>query len=309
MVEAFRLAREVDKLGSLSTVLHIYFRGILVGCADLVPGVSGATLAMLTGVYQHILSVLRAFNSETLKLLISGQWRDFGARLQLRFVAPLLLGILSGVYLAAGLVEYLSQRYPVSFWAFFCGLVAYTSAWMIRDLSFRKFGIFFLLGMVVSVWISVSEPASIMDEPDALVIFGSAALAVCATLLPGVSGSSVLLLIGQYRHFSSALHKLDWSFLCPFGLGLITGVLLFGRIVYRLWRSHPRSTLALLAGLMLGSIPRLWPWKRELDGMEWFMPAEYAVQVGAPHLFSACVSFCVAVLLVRLLAPKHPLDA
>ena len=289
-------------------ILGVYLRGLLIGCADLVPGVSGATLALLTGIYGRILDVLYACDRELLRLLLKGQLKKVFSRLQLPFVLPLLLGVLTSLLSLARGVKWLMVSYSVPFWAFFMGLALATAYWMLRDLPFMRRPVLLLglcLGVGIAVGLALLPTAAVAGGSGLLLFMLSAAVAICAMLLPGISGSLVLLLLGQYEVLVQALADFDVLLLGCFGLGAVLGLLTSGRLVRLLWRRYPQPTLSLLSGLVLGSMLRLWPWRL---GERFVLPAVYAESTSSPaYLGWAAVSLCLAVLLVLRLAPKTAL--
>ena len=287
------------------SLLRVYLKGLLIGCADLIPGVSGATLALLTGIYGRILEVLYALDVGALRLLLRGELRALSARLQTSFVLALLLGILSSLLLFARALRFCLEHYPIPFWAFFMGLIIAVSYTVYRDLPLRRHKyliLFVCLGLGLSLMTSFQPEGEAATEGHAWMLFLSGLLAVCAMLLPGISGSFVLVLLGKYRILIEALAIFEIDVLLIFCSGAVIGLLSFGRVIYLLWHRYPRYVLALIMGLMLGALPSLWPWKQ--DG-KWYGPWAYAEQVGEPsQLLMACLSVAFAGCLVLFFAPK-----
>lgn len=287
------------------TWLGTYLRGMLVGAADLVPGVSGATMALLTGIYGRILAVLYACDKSMLQMLLQGQLRACFARLQGTFVLPLLLGMLSSLLLLSKVVHVLLNSYPVPFWAFFMGLVLATIGWMWKHVPLLRQPTLWLwlglgLGISASTWLLPLRQGLV--EPNLFLLFLSGMVAVSAMLLPGISGSFVLVLLGQYELIIVALNTFQLKRLCFFAIGALLGLLAFGKLVRWLWHHYPRPVLAGLTGLMLGAAPRVWPWQIE-QKLVW--PMVYAEQLGtSAQLFGGLLAASVGAALVWVLAPK-----
>ena len=281
-------------------------RGVLIGCADLLPGISGATLALLTGVYERILDVLYACDVRLFRLLLRGSLTAFFKRLQIGFLLALLLGVLSSLLLLARSMNWLKSTYPVFFWAFLLGLVLATAYRMIRDLPLLqrpRLWIGLAVGVIAATLLLSLPNLQSTTSPSLLIVVAVAAVAICATLLPGISGSSVLLLLGHYELLLKGLASLDIRVLLSFGLGAVLGLLVFGRLVRLLWKRYPRPVFSCLSGLVLGSVPRLWPWRKD---EEMLFPSAYAeITSSSAQTIWAVVAAGMGAVLVLWLAPKR----
>jgi putative membrane protein len=248
-------------------------RGFCMGAADTVPGVSGGTVALVLGHYQRLLGAISQFNSSALKLLLKGRFAELWEHCDLRFVIVLGIGIVVGAGSLASTMHWLLEnRMPETF-AVFSGLVL-ASGWIvsgwIRQWSLAAV-LLLVAGTTFAFWLSGLETSE--STQGGLYIFGSAAIAICAMILPGISGAFVLLLLGMYHPIMGMIKqfvKLDISASLVFNLGLfaggcIAGLLMFSRLLKWLLRFYPDLTMAALLGLMIGSLRRIWPLQKVTD--------------------------------------------
>lgn len=241
--------------------LGIFLRGLAIGAADVVPGVSGGTIAFITGIYFRLLGAISAIPSACWYSLFRGRPRRFWNEIDGTFLVLLLTGILCSVFSLASVITAGLEHYPVPFWSFFFGLIV-ASAWQIlRQLERWKWTLLPLpvIGAIFVWWVT-SLSVGQMD-PTGFTYFWAGALAICAMILPGVSGSFVLLVIGMYAHVLGALIAFQVPSLLAFIAGCAIGIVLFARVLgvaLRLW--HDRI-MALFTGFMLGALNRIWPWQ------------------------------------------------
>jgi putative membrane protein len=243
----------------------ILLKGVAMGAADVVPGVSGGTIAFIVGIYGELLDAIKSINIASLKLLFSGKWKAFWETIHGNFLLSLVLGIGISIFSLAKIITYLLSEHPVVVWAFFFGLVLASTWIVIQDVKQwnRQTLLSFLAGAVIAFFITLATPA---QTPDAYwFIFICGAVAICAMILPGISGSFILVLLGKYFFIMEALKSLKISVLLIFSGGIIVGITSFSRVLsYALRRFHDR-TIAALAGFMLGSLNKVWPWKRVVE--------------------------------------------
>lgn len=236
-----------------------------MGAADIVPGVSGGTVAFITGIYDKLLGSLRAFDLECLarlwRLDIRGAWQHVDGN----FLLALLLGIATSIFSLSRLISWILVNYPVPLWAFFFGLILASALVLLRQIGdwTAPRALNLLAGATVAGLIAFSPVAS-MDFGLAGV-FLSGFLAICAMILPGISGSFILVLLGMYGPVLAAVNALDVVFLLVFILGAGTGLLCFSRVLHWLLHRFHQATMALLTGFLFGSLVIVWPWKRVLD--------------------------------------------
>lgn len=243
-------------------------KGMCMGAADVVPGVSGGTIAFITGIYDELINSIKSINAASLKMFFTGKWGEFWKMINGKYLLFLLAGIGISVFSLAKIITWLLVAYPVLVWSFFFGLVL-ASTWFVgKDVKERdwKTGLGFLLGAALAFYITVATPAETPSH--FLFIFLCGAIAICAMILPGISGSFILVLLGKYFFIMEAVKTLDLKVIAIFGIGACVGITSFSRLLsYAL--SHMRNiTLAVLSGFMLGSLNKVWPWKETIEGVE-----------------------------------------
>ena len=243
-------------------------KGMCMGAADVVPGGSGGTIAFITGIYDELINSIKSINAASLKMFFTGKWGEFWKMINGKFLLFLLAGIGISVFSLAKIITWLLVAYPVLVWSFFFGLVL-ASTWFVgKDVKERnwKTGLGFLLGAALAFYITVATPAETPSH--FLFIFLCGAIAICAMILPGISGSFILVLLGKYFFIMEAVKTLDLKVIAIFGIGACVGITSFSRLLsYAL--SHMRNiTLAVLSGFMLGSLNKVWPWKETIEGVE-----------------------------------------
>ena len=250
-----------DKTDFLGLVL----RGMAMGAADVVPGVSGGTIAFITGIYERLLNSLRSF-SPTLLLLLKNEgigacWKKVDGT----FLVCVFGGILISILSFAHLISYLLAEFPVLIWSFFFGLILVSGLQMVRQVSQYSItgGILFVLAAVAAYRIGTLTPASL--DPTPLMLFFAGSIAICAMILPGISGSFLLLLMGLYATVLQAVKTLDFVVLTIFASGCVVGLLSFSHVLSWLLRKHRDRALSLLTGLMMGALGKVWPWKQTLE--------------------------------------------
>lgn len=242
----------------------LYAKGVAMGLADLVPGVSGGTIAFITGIYEELLGTIAGLRLRLLGVLrrsgAAAAWREgnFG------FLAVLLGGILTSVLLFAGILHWLVVHRQVELWAFFFGLVAASVPLVGRSVARwegRAWG-FAALGTAAAFVVTSLPPLVQSDAPAFLAMCG--AIAICAMILPGISGSFILLILGAYAPVLAAIRGIDVLRLLAFGGGVVFGLLSFSRALRWLLERYRRATLAVLTGFLVGSLNALWPWKEQV---------------------------------------------
>ena len=248
--------------------LGIFLRGLMMCAADIVPGVSGGTIAFITGIYDTLLGSIRAFDlaflGRLLKLDIKGSWQHVNGG----FLLALLLGIATSIFSLARVISWVLENHPVPLWAFFFGLILASALVLLRQVEnwTAPRVLCMLAGMGVALVIALS-PAANMDI-GLLGVFLSGFLAICAMILPGISGSFILVLLGMYSTVLMAVKSLYLLFLAVFAVGAGAGLLCFSRLLYWLLHRFHQATMALLTGFLFGSLAVVWPWKHVLDWIE-----------------------------------------
>ena len=243
----------------------LMLKGIGMGAADVVPGVSGGTITFIVGIYEELIDSIKSINLTSLKMLFSLKFGRFWKAVNGNFLLAIISGIGISIFSLAKLITYLLVHEPVLVWAFFFGLVL-ASIWFVsREVT--KWNVKtvagFVLGAVAAYVITVTTPAETPD--DLWFIFLCGAIAICAMILPGISGSFILVLLGKYFFIMEAVKSLRMSILLVFAGGAVIGISLFSRALsYALHRFH-NITIAVLSGFMLGSLNKVWPWKETIE--------------------------------------------
>ena len=250
---------------SIASYGLVTLKGIAMGAADVVPGVSGGTIAFITGIYDELLESIKSVNLANLKLLFRGRFREFWKAVNGNFLLSLIFGIGLSIFTLARVITSLLQNCPVLVFAFFFGLIL-ASAWFVsKDIEEWNYKtlIGLAVGIVLAVWVSSVTAAR---TPDALwFIFLCGFVAICAMILPGISGSFILLLMGKYEYVLGAVKNLDAAILGVFALGAVVGITTFSRLLSYALRRFRAVTLAVLTGFIIGSLKKVWPWKEAVQ--------------------------------------------
>lgn len=245
--------------------LIILMKGIAMGAADVVPGVSGGTIAFISGIYEELLSSISAINIANLKLLknegVKAAWKAINGN----FLLALLSGIFISIVSLAKLISWLLENKPILVWSFFFGLVLASILFVSKQITKWNASaiILFIIGAVAAYYITILHPA-ISESSSLIFYFFAGALAICAMILPGISGSFILVLLGAYKPVLDAIHTKDIKLLGVVAFGAVVGLLSFSKLLNWLFDHHKNSTLAVLTGFILGSLNKIWPWKETL---------------------------------------------
>ncbi|MEA1878947.1 MAG: DUF368 domain-containing protein [Bacteroidota bacterium] len=249
----------------LNKFTGLILKGMGMGAANVIPGVSGGTIALITGIFEPLIDSLKSINSKALKLFFTGRWKEFANHIQLEFLIAVFLGVGISLFSLARILKYLFESYPVLVWAFFFGLII--ASVFIVGKSVSKWGISvylsFAIGTTVALLITFFKPAQENDQIYYLFICGI--VAVCSMILPGLSGSFILILLGNYQLVMlDAVSELNMAILLPVVIGAIAGLLAFSHLLSWIFKSYKDQTISVLTGFMLGSLLILWPWKEEI---------------------------------------------
>jgi putative membrane protein len=238
--------------------------GLAMGSADVVPGVSGGTMAFILGIYGQLLEAVAGFDLELLALLRRGQWGAAAARVHLGFLVPLLAGLLGAVLILVRPITWLYANQPELLFALFFGLILGSIVLIARHAHWGRSGLVAMAAGVIGALLLVTRvPVTMPHDP--FTIFWSGAVAIMAMILPGVSGSFLLLVLGQYQHVMEAVKALDLATLVPFALGCAVGLMVFVRLLRWLLARWHGQTVALLVGFMTGSLWKIWPFREVLE--------------------------------------------
>lgn len=236
-----------------------------MGAADVVPGVSGGTIAFITGIYEELIASLSAVDGKALQLLFKGKISALWEHVNGTFLAVLFAGIFTSILTLASLLSFLLEHHEILVWSFFFGLVA-ASVWMVGR-TVKSWNLSTLLsfgvGTVVAYLVTIAPASTGTAEPAYLVLCG--ALAICAMILPGISGSFILLLLGAYGIVLNAVAERDLFIIIYVGIGAVIGLLTFTKALKWIFAKFYNATIALLTGFLLGSLNKLWPWKEVIS--------------------------------------------
>jgi putative membrane protein len=253
-----------NALANPLALFFIFLKGMGMGAADVVPGVSGGTVAFITGIYERLLNAIKSADITAIKLLFSDGIGAVWKRIDGTFLVALFAGIFTSLFSLAKVLKWCMAEYPQLLWAFFFGLIIASTIYIIKQVS--KWNaqaiVGLIVGAIVAYTITVLAPSEASTAPWMIFLAGS--IAICAMILPGISGSFILLLMGMYGHVLHAANSKDFGFLIIFMLGCIVGLLLFSHVLSWTFRNHKNTTLAVLSGFMVGSLKKVWPWQNVL---------------------------------------------
>lgn len=291
--------------------LLLYAKGISMGAADVIPGVSGGTIAFISGIYEELIDSIKSINRDALKLLFRVEIKEFWKSINGTFLLIVLAGIVTSLLSLSRLMTYLLEYHPIQIWSFFFGLIMVSSPLILRDI--KKWNLFtslsFLAGIAIAYAITILSPTQTPTNLPFIFLCGS--LAICAMILPGISGAFILLLIGKYEYMINALINFDIPVIIVFVTGCFLGLLGFSRFLSWILTHYRFPTLALLAGFMIGSLNKVWPWKEVItfrlnhEGQQVsaldrsILPGFYFDKTGSdPQLFQAILFAALGIFLV-----------
>lgn len=285
-----------------------------MGGADVIPGVSGGTIAFITGIYSELVHSIKSIDAQAARLLFSLKLKAFWQKINGSFLIAVFAGIGTSLLTLAKLMLYLLETYPIRIWSFFFGLILVSSPLILRTVNRWNVATIgsFIVGIVLAYLVTVLSPT---QSPEALwFVFLSGAVAICAMILPGISGAFILLLIGKYEFIMQALLAANIPVIVTFALGCLIGIISFSWVLTWVLDHYHDLTIALLAGFMLGSLNKVWPWKQCLtyrlssDGEQVcafdksILPGEYMANTGSdPQVFQAILFGAIGVIIVLLI--------
>ena len=238
-----------------------FVKGFVIGSSDIVPGVSGGTMALILGVYEKLIGEISNISRRGANLFRGGSLKSLVRSVDWRFLVPLLIGVGSAIIVLSRPLDYALQTEPMFIWAFFFGLVAGSVYFVGRRVRSMRHSMWFvgILGFVLAYLVVGIIPIETAATP--LLFMFSGAIGIAATMLPGVSGSFLLLIIGKYGQIITAIHTWDVRTLAFFGVGVCLGLFLFSRLIGWLLEHYHDWAIIFLVGLMTGSLRKIWPWK------------------------------------------------
>lgn len=253
--------------------IGLFFKGIGMGAANVIPGVSGGTIALITGIFEKLIHSIKSFNLTAIRLLFTGKFKDFASHVNLGFLVAVLSGVAVSIISFAKLFGFLFTNFPIYIWAYFFGLILASVYFVGRTID--KWSVFkitmFVLGTAVAIGITILKPAS--ENSSFLYLIVCGVIAACSMILPGLSGSFVLILLGNYELVMiNAVNERDIIVLLPVVIGAGFGLLAFSHLLSWIFKKFKDQTIALLTGFILGSLGILWPWKHSFNATDQLLP-------------------------------------
>lgn len=252
-------------MGKNRNYLLLVLKGCAMGAADVVPGVSGGTIAFISGIYEELINSIKNIDLQALKLFFSGNFKAFWKKINGNFLLSVVLGIGISIFSLAKLMTWLLAHHPIYIWSFFFGLIIASSVLVSKEI--KKWDIFtviaLLAGACIAYTITVLSPASTPETWWFIMLSG--AIAICAMILPGISGAFILLLMGKYTFLMTAVSELKFGIIITFVIGAVIGIVSFSHLLSWLLKNFHSLTVALLTGFMVGSLNKVWPWKEAIE--------------------------------------------
>jgi len=244
--------------------IFLVLKGIAMGAANVIPGVSGGTIALITEIFERLINAIKSFDLTAIKLLFTGKIKAFIKHTDLYFLLAILSGIVLAIVSLARIFDFLFREYPVYIWAFFFGLVLASVYFVGRRISKVNTAVVvtFIIGTTIAIFISFMSKGQESDNFFYLLLCGVAA--ICSMILPGLSGSFILFIMGNYRLVAiDAINDRDLSILVPVLIGAAGGLIAFSHILSWVFKKYRNETISILTGFILGSVSILWPWQKE----------------------------------------------
>lgn len=304
---------------SFTDYIYITLKGMAMGAADVVPGVSGGTIAFISGIYEELISTISAVDTSLLRTWKNEGFGSMWKALNGNFIAALLIGIIISIFTIMRLANYLLENHPILIWSFFFGLVLASVFYVGKQIQKWNFKtiIFAILGAGLAWYVTTLPPLAAAASN--LYLFFAGAIAICAMILPGISGAFILVLLGAYKTISEAVHDFDFKTLAIVGFGAIFGLLSFSKVLKWLFLNYSILTLATLTGFIAGSLNKIWPWKKVLETAQYgdksvvireasVLPWDFE---GAPHTLNAgflMLAGIGVILILERIAVKKPVS-
>lgn len=298
-------------------LFSVFLTGVAMGVANAIPGVSGGTVAFITGIYERLINALKSFDLTAIRMVFKFQVKELSKHLDLPFLISIGLGAIAGVLTLARLLKYLFANYETYVWAYFFGLIL-ASIWLVGKTVKRWTAVplaTLVVGCAIAVAIALLKPAAENDHPLYLVLCGVVAMA--SMIIPGISGSFVLLLMGNYKLIMiEAVTSLNLKILVPVGIGAVLGLVTLSHLLAWIFKRWHDAAVALMTGFVAGSLLTIWPWKRAITetfqvgdkvrekvvGYDWQAPPTDSSSLLA---FLVIIAGCMTVWLIELAAKRH----
>lgn len=292
--------------------LLLFLKGVAMGSADVVPGVSGGTIAFITGIYETLLNSIKSVDLVALNYLKKFQIKALWEHVNGNFLIVLVAGIATSFLSLSKVITYLLEAHPIQLWSFFFGLIVISALMVLREIKQWNVSVFIaiIIGVAVAYFITAAVPAETPDEPWFLFIVG--AIAICAMILPGISGSFIVLLFGKYEYMMNALNERRIVDLLIFAAGCAVGILSFARVISWLFKKYHNVTVGVLSGFMIGALNKVWPWKETIETYldrhgeakplydVNILPNEYLAKAGIEPHFLEAIGFAAGGFLIVL---------
>jgi putative membrane protein len=246
----------------MKEAISLIVKGAAMGAANVIPGVSGGTIALITGIFERLINAIKSLNIKALKLILKADFKGFAVQTDFFFLVYIFAGVGLAIFSLARVFDFLFNNYPVYIWAYFFGLLLASVYFVGKTISKWSIAVWvsFLVGTFIALIITYLKPAN--ENREFLYLVLSGVVAVCSMILPGLSGSFVLILMGNYKLVAiEAINNLDFSILLPVLLGMVVGLIAFSHLLSWLLKQFKNQTLAVLTGFILGSLGVIWPWK------------------------------------------------
>ncbi len=243
----------------------LLLKGMAMGISDLIPGISGGTIALLLGIYKKFIKSLKSINHSTLIYLLKFDFKKLNDQLNFNFILPVFIGIIISIFLFSSLVSYLLINYKILVYSFFFGLIFFSSLRLIKSLKPNSLIDYLLISLGLITGLSFLFIGNLYISDSLVSIFISGFIAISAMLLPGISGSYILLILGKYQFMLDSISSLLWTNILVFAFGAVFGILSFSKIIFWLLNKYYKSTILFLSGIMLGALIKVWPWQNNND--------------------------------------------
>ena len=245
--------------------LILYLKGVAMGAADIVPGVSGGTIALITGIYEELITTIKNINLDLFKSFFASGYKKFWIELNGNFLITLLLGIFTSVILLAQVIVFLLENHEYKLWGFFFGLIVASAVLILKDIQSFSINLAFwvLVGIIAAGAISLSNSTNIPNTE--VYVFFTGSIAITAMILPGISGSFILLLLSKYEFIINAIKDFELRVIIVFAAGCIFGLIIFSRFLDYLFQNYKNKLLSLLSGFLIGSLIKIWPFRQNIE--------------------------------------------
>ena len=245
--------------------LDLFLKGVFMGIAEIIPGVSGGTIAFITGIYEELINSIKSINASSLKLLLSFKLSLFWKQINGSFLLTLLVGMLTSILALSRVIVFLIEEHPFKIWGFFFGLIIASTIVIFYQIKLVNSKVFIsaLIGLIISSYIALEAPSSTPNSN--LFIFLSGAIAISAMILPGISGSFILVFLSKYEFILNSLNNFDVAVISVFIGGCVVGLVTFSRVFSYLFKKYNDVVISVLVGFLLGSLFKIWPFYKVLE--------------------------------------------